>query len=252
MEIFRRVVCVPRIVIVELIHTNFLPFAEHASKADPSNDQSKSETASVKNSSSSNMCETPCALVLVHFLFVFIIREDDFVVGGGGGGGGGCDDDEVDGGDVSLSRLCCCSMLAILSVTEPSFLCCFFSFVASRSFVFLFFVLTMLLLFPNTITRIVPSSLPTASTPWKHHAPLHHGDFGQRRVVAVGVPEKAQVVLHVKNMSALVFVVSVVLARNPRSTRFFAFSSSFVSFLFDVTLKSFIFSRFLSLSRTIC
>ena len=80
------------------------------------------------------MCETPCALYSSIFSSSSSSERMISVVGGGGGGGGGCDDDEVDGGDVSLSRLCCCSMLAILSVTEPSFLCCFFSFVASRFF----------------------------------------------------------------------------------------------------------------------
>ena len=99
----------------------------------------------------------------------------------------------------------------------------------------------MLLLFPNTITRIVPSSLPTA----KHlgNITLH---FITVTLASVALspsayPRKRKLSSTSKNMSALVFVVSVVLARNPRSTRFFAFSSSFVSFLFDVTLKSFIF-----------
>mmetsp|Transcript_7307 Transcript_7307/g.22784 ORF Transcript_7307/g.22784 Transcript_7307/m.22784 type:complete len:425 (+) Transcript_7307:2867-4141(+) len=249
----------PELLSLSLYMRISLPFAEHASKAEPSNDQSKSETASVNTSSSSNTCETPCALYSSIFSSSSSSERMISVVGGGG----------VDAPSRPSSCFCSFSMLATLSATDPPFLCCFFSFPSSSSsfccwlisFVaarfslvasfaslffsfFLFFALLSIpFLLPNTITRIVPSSLPTA----KHlgNITLHFitVTFANVAWSPSAYPRNRKSSSTSKNISALLFV-SVVLARIPRSTRFFAFASSSFSFssaFFLVTLNSFIF-----------
>ena len=255
----------PELLSLSLYMRISLPFAEHASKAEPSNDQSKSETASVNTSSSSNTCETPCALYSSIFSSSSSSERMISVVGGGG----------VDAPSRPSSCFCSFSMLATLSATDPPFLCCSFSFpssssfcccwlsfVAARfslvasfvslflsfSFFFSFFALLSIpFLLPNTITRIVPSSLPTA----KHlgNITLHFitVTFANVAWSPSAYPRKRKSSSTSKNISALLFV-SVMLARIPRSTRFFAFASSSFSFSFSSsafflveTLNSFIF-----------